>query len=179
MLCDTVWQPFPSEHVLHDPELIKKLGAISAQVAKSNDGNVAGDRAGTVWAAVTTRALQSLEPDSLAPSHPTPQKSQMPSRFDKVVSEVVRVLAPLVDPVQVAQFRDDVANLARSAISTWNYAQTGKLKMTVCPTLSLAEQAAWRSKFDDGCVGETVSFTSPRIFTLFPCVGIFDECPAS
>lgn len=42
--------------------------------------------------------------------------------------------------------------------------------MSVCPTLSVTEQAVWRSKFDDGSVVEVVSSTRPRIFTLFPRV---------
>jgi hypothetical protein len=84
-----------------------------------------------------TRALQSLDPNSLSASHPTPQKSPMPSRLDKVIYEVFRVLAPLIDPVQAIQLRNDVASLASSAISAGNCAQRGEHEMSICATFVL------------------------------------------
>jgi hypothetical protein len=169
-LCDIVWQPFSSEHTLQHPEFIGSLGIIADQLAKSNHGNSAGGRAETVWASLTMRALQSLERASPSAPNSTAQDTQVPSRADTVVSEVLRVLAPLVNPAQSSRFRNEVADLAHSATLIWNCAQTGELKLSVRPTLDLENHLEWRSTFDDETAANTAFSTHPRTFTLFPRV---------
>lgn len=169
-LCDIIWQPFSSEHTCQHPELIGSLGAIADQIAKSNYGSGAGERAETVWAALTMRALQSLKGGSSPRPNSTAKDTPVPSRVELVISGVLRVLKPLVNPAQLDRFRDEVANLARSAILIWNCAQTGELKLSVHLTLDLDNYVEWRSSYDDETSANTAFSTHPRIFTLFPRV---------
>ena len=158
-LSDIIWQPFSSEQTQQHPELMALLDAISAEVANYHHGSTSGGRAETVWGVLTTRGLRSLKTTS------TPER---PNRAEKVAAEVLRILKPLITPEKESDLQSELVKLAQSAISIWDSAQSGDLRVQVCPALDPADFKEWRSKLDDERTTDITSTTHPRIFTLFP-----------
>jgi hypothetical protein len=93
-----------------------------------------------------------------------------------VVTTVLSILSPLVDPSQESQLRDDLLALAHSAIAVWSSTQTGELQLMVSSSLDPTRRNEWRSSVFDppspnsDTADDVVCPTRPHIFTLFPRV---------
>lgn len=143
----------------------------------SQDGHIAN-----VWTALTMRALQSLQVDTVA--SPVLESKKLPStgsiRADSVISKVFLSLSPLVSSSQTETLRTDLHAVVHSSADVWNNAQAGGLEITINPLLDRAHREEWRSRqfdpalpFDgDGPDPDLVSNTYPRVFTLFPRVSV-------
>lgn len=174
-LCEDIWKPLRSELTLLYPELNSFLGKISDELDKSSYGG----RTAGVWTALTMRALQSLQANSMisqVSESPHPVGS---AQAESVIAKVFSVLSPLVGSPQTESLRMDLLTLVNLAVDVWNNAQAGGLKITVSPSLDRARREEWRSQqFDPPSLSsgsdktdlELVSRTHPRVFTLFPRV---------
>lgn len=171
-ICEEIWKPLRSEFTLSQPEFSSFLGRISDELDQS------GHRTSCVWTALTMRALQSLEANSVTSGVPDLKECPHPTatRANSVISKVM-VLSPLVSSSQTESLRMDLLTLVNSAVNVWDNAQTGGLKITVSPSLDRARREEWRSqRFEpaspsyDEMDSDLISRTHPRVFTLFPRV---------
>ena len=176
-LYEDIWQPFRSELTLPHPEFSNLLSEISENLEKSSHSGRVGD----VWTALTMRALESLQANRM-PADPVlaPKQQSSPtfsSREDSVISKVLRILSPLVNPSKIDLLQTDLRALVESSIIVWNDAQAGGSRITMTLSLDGANREEWRAQqFDpvlsssdgDGPSLDQVSKTYPRIFTLFP-----------
>lgn len=177
-ICEYIWKPFRSEFTLLHPDFNDLLAKISAELEKSSQGG----RAANAWMALTMRALQSLPTDpvpSQASESKEPLRPTSSSRAEGVVSKVVSILKPLVNPSEHEDLHIDLLKLAKPAIDIWNDAHSGGLKIIVSTRLEPARREEWRSQqFDpllpshdcDESKLDIMSNTHPRTFTLFPRV---------
>ncbi|KAH6725016.1 hypothetical protein BKA61DRAFT_567549 [Leptodontidium sp. MPI-SDFR-AT-0119] len=168
-ICEDIWKPFSSELTLLQSGSSSCLSMTSDSLDKSSqDGNIAN-----VWIALTMRALQSLQVDTVA--SPVLESKKLPSTgsigADSVISKGFLSLSPLVSSSHA---------VANSSADVWNNAQAGGLEITINPLLDRAHREEWRSRqFDqalpfngDGPDPDLVSNTYPRVFTLFPRVSV-------
>lgn len=123
------------------------------------------------------RSLQSADED-LPPSPVSTSRevSQSSSRANQAVEDMLKKLSPLVDLAQRVQIQEALLRLAQSAADVWNFAQTDELKIMASLSLKSSDLDTWRSvRFDPVSAAEgapveqnIMSFTLPRVFTLFP-----------
>ncbi|CZR55542.1 uncharacterized protein PAC_05430 [Phialocephala subalpina] len=170
-LCKLIWQPFSSDNTFQDERkdlvfLLWKLkhGLESKQSIK-------------IWSALTTRSLKGQAPFSLPPTSSTSQLSlpQIPlaTRAERFLESLIPVLSLLVQESDHESLKKDLLQLADSAISIWDSAQSEEsLDINIISELDPNLREQWRSPIFDGKVNNTeieiISSTHPRIFTLFP-----------
>jgi hypothetical protein len=169
-----VWKPLCSELTFKHPELGMLLGKISEAFDKTDQHG----RTANVWTALTMRALQALDAEAAISPVPESMQNLRPTgsnRANSVVSNVFRVLDPLVSASRIESLRTDLLTVVNSSIDIWNHAQAGGLRITIQPSLDRAQREEWRSqRFDDpspladGPDLDLVSKTHLRVFTLFP-----------
>jgi len=147
-LRDIIWQPFSSEITLQQPTYHSLLSRISDELAKSTHGESSGLRAARVQAALTMRGLQS-------------QASSSTRRTVEFVDKVMAVLSLLVKPSLHTNLQKDLLDLATSAVSLWNTAQTDERELIVCPNLDPASYDGW---------DEDMSALNNGVIVLFPHV---------
>lgn len=175
-VCEHIWKPFRSEFTLLHPDAGNLLTKISVELAKAGQGS----RVVNVWTALTMRALQYLQDDSILSRASESKESHRPNssgRAEAVISQVFSLISPLVSSSQYENLRVDLVKLANSSIAVWDDAQTCEFKVTVHLELNPTHREEWRSqKFDPllpSSESEFMTFAShthPRIFTLFPRV---------
>ncbi|ELR04731.1 hypothetical protein VC83_00692 [Pseudogymnoascus destructans] len=174
-ICNIVWQPFSSDITSEDSKLSKLLQDIG--------GAVGTGRSADVWRAVTMRALKSTSIAHTQPQHsPSQTLSAVPaikSREDKLMELVLSVLGPLLDPSDLLQFKANLLQITKQAISVWTTAQADERTFTVNPKLNQGNKRDWKiaalnyaALYSDG--GSQV--VGPRrrnatsVFTLFPII---------
>ncbi|KAH7374080.1 hypothetical protein BKA64DRAFT_714899 [Cadophora sp. MPI-SDFR-AT-0126] len=173
-ICNDVWKPLRSELTFLNPEFGTLLGKISDTFDKADQHG----RTANVWTALTMRALQELDADTYIASVPESDQKLRTSncnRASSVVSEVFRILGPLVSRSQIESLKTDLLAVVKSSIDVWNSAHTSGLRPTIVIILDRAQREEWRSKrFDpvptlaDGHDPDLISKTRPRVFILFP-----------
>lgn len=181
---NTVWQPFSSDVTAADSRLSKFLQEIGVAVANSRHESNGSGRSADVWRSVTIRTLESmsaadaqLQGSLLQGSGPV---GTINSREDKLVELVLSVLGPLLDTSVLVQFKDDLLQIAKQAISVWTTAQADERTFTINPTLNQDNKSDWKvaaldyaslyaSGISQGVVGSRPRHTT-RVFTLFPIV---------
>lgn len=180
-----IWQPFSSEETIENPEIADFLTKMfKRRAAKPNSHG--SSRSSAVWRALAIRKLQSESSSSQSippPSPPaSPGTSFVPSKValgghgklaTKVIEEIMRVVNPLLDPSQEANFRQDILSVVQDAYSVWIVAQTGTYEINFCSQLDPARRSEWRPlDYDhpssDSVSMHTVPATHPRVFSLFP-----------
>lgn len=147
-LRDLIWQPFSSEITMQESKHVSLLHLISDELAKSPHDSSGGRRAARVHAALTMRGLQS-------------QSSSSTSRPEVFTDKVMAVLSLLVKPSLHPNLRKSLFDLATSAVSLWNAAQTDEREFIVDPTLDPAGYEGW-------C--EDMSTSNNEIIVLLPRV---------
>ena len=147
-LRNIIWQPFSAEMTLQTPEQVSLLSEISHGLVKYY-GETAGLRAARMCAALTMRGLQSQAP---APS---------PGRAQVFTDKVMAVLSLLVEPSKHPDLRNNLLDLAISAISVWDLAQTDERQIVVDFNLDPASLEGWR---------EDIPPSHKGVIVLFPCV---------
>ncbi|KAG9239931.1 hypothetical protein BJ878DRAFT_337252 [Calycina marina] len=169
-----VWKPLRSEVTFQNPD----FGTFLAKISDALDRSTQNGRTANVWTALTMRALQALDAEAAIVSVPQSEQNLCTSncnRASSVVSEVFRVLGPMVSVPRIELFKADLHAVVDSSVNVWNTAQTGRLRITIDIVLDRAQREEWRSKrFDpvassaDGHNLDLTSRTRPRVFTLFP-----------
>ncbi|OBT80272.1 hypothetical protein VF21_00552 [Pseudogymnoascus sp. 05NY08] len=170
-----VWQPFSSDMTTEDSKLSKLLQDIGAAVGTG--------RSADIWRAVTMSALKSI---STAHTQPQQGPSQtlsavhaIKSREDKLMELVLSVLGPLLDPSDLLQFKADLLQITKQAISVWTSAQADERKFTVNPKLNQGNKHDWKIAALDYVsfsVDNSSQVVGPRrqnasgVFTLFPII---------
>jgi hypothetical protein len=160
-----IWQPFSSEKLLQQGNIIPLLKDIEKELVNSSHPG-SGIRAARVWSALTMRALQSLSSTS---------QGVPLGRAQKFIEDTTKVLSPLIKPSQKVAFEKDLDALVGSAVSVWNSAQTGELEIEIASDLERGARKDWRSPIFDPPEENTTGMeiapsTRPRIFVLFPRV---------
>jgi len=161
---------------MQHPELSSCLSKMSDSLDHtSQDGRIAN-----VWTALTIRALQLIQDDTVA--LPVLDSKKPPSTgstiADRIISKIFLSLSPLINLSQAESLRTELHAVMNSSTDVWNYAQASGLKMTIHPLLDRAYREEWRSQeFDpalpsdeNGTDPDLTSNTHPRVFTLFPRV---------
>lgn len=182
---NTIWQPYSSDVTAADSRLSDFLREIGASVAISRHKSNGKGRSADVWRSVTIRALQSMSATDTQ-LHQSLLNGQdtafiISSREYKLVEVVLSVLGPLLETSGLPQFKADLLEIAKQAISVWNYAQVDELTFNINPTLSQDNKHDWKvaaldyaSLYADGGSSKRVGTSRPRnstkIFTLFPII---------
>jgi len=161
---------------MQHPELSSCLSKMSDSLdQRSQDGRVAN-----VWTALTIRALQLIQDDTVA--LPVLDSKKAPSTgstiAERIISKIFLSLSPLINLSQAESLRTELHAVMNSSTDVWNYAQASGLKITIHPLLDRAYREEWRSQeFDpalpsdeNGTDPDLTSNTRPRVFTLFPRV---------
>jgi hypothetical protein len=166
-LHSTIWKPFSSDKTLPGSECSKLLAEIEVELRRSNDS--ASSDATDFWRAATIRALESL------PTATT-------SRVETVVKSVLDVLSPLLDPSISGQFNDDLAQIAKAAISVWVDAQADKHDFVINSTLNQNNTSYWKPVSFDGSSQNNQSVTGitdlVKVFTIFPIIICKQQIPS-
>ena len=152
-----VWQPFSSEITLQDPNSDSLFKTVVDGLMESR-GKSGGLRAARLWTALSMRSLQSPSPVTQSSSA---SKILASSRTKMFIDKVMAVLSLLVKPSLHANLRNDLSDLAESAISMWNIAQLDERELVADPTLPV-------EGFDGLC--EDISASNNEIIVLFPRV---------
>ncbi|OBT85232.1 hypothetical protein VE02_05185 [Pseudogymnoascus sp. 03VT05] len=172
---DVVWQPFSSDITTEDSKLSRLLQDVGAAVGTG--------RSADVWRAVTMRALKFISNAHTQPQHSPSQTLSaahaIKSREDKLMELVLSVLGPLLDPSDLLQFKADLLQITKRAISVWTTAQADERTFTVNPKLNQENKHDWKivaldyvSFYVDGSsqvVGSRRRNAS-GVFTLFPII---------
>ncbi|KFZ01006.1 hypothetical protein V501_10295 [Pseudogymnoascus sp. VKM F-4519 (FW-2642)] len=171
----TVWQPFSSDITTDDSKLSKLLQDVGAAVGTS--------RSADVWRAVTMRALKSISnahtQTQHSPSQTLSAAHAIQSREDKLMELVLSVLGPLLDPLDLLQFKADLLQITKQAISVWTSAQADERTFTVNPKLSQGNKHDWKIATLDYVpfyVDNSSQVVGPMrrnpsgVFTLFPII---------
>ncbi|OBT99384.2 hypothetical protein VE01_02543 [Pseudogymnoascus verrucosus] len=175
---NTVWRHFSSDITSDDLRLSTFIEKMGSAVAKS-DGS---GRSADVWRAVTVRTLESLSTTETRRQEGILQEAGTAKSFkcreDKLVNLVLSILGSLVDPPSLPQFKADLLDIARDAISVWTSAQSDERTFTINSTLNQENKRDWNvaaldydSLYADGGpqqVVESKPFT--EVFTLFPII---------
>jgi hypothetical protein len=172
---DIVWQPFSSDITTEDSKLSKLLQDVGAAVGTG--------RSADVWRAVTMRALKSISTAHTQPQHSPSQTLSaahaIKSREDKLMELVLSVLGPLLDPSDLLQFKADLLQITKQAISVWTSAQADERTFTVNPKLNQENKHDWKIAALDYVsfhVDGSNQVVGPRrrnasgVFTLFPII---------
>ena len=129
------------------------------------------------------RALESMSAANTQLQHSLSQTlgamHTIKSREDKLVELVLSVLEPLVDKSNLPQFKADLLQIAKRAISVWTSAQADERTFTINPKLNQENKRDWKiaaldyvPQYADG--GSQVSGSRRRnpmgVFTLFPII---------
>ncbi|KFZ19315.1 hypothetical protein V501_00720 [Pseudogymnoascus sp. VKM F-4519 (FW-2642)] len=175
---NTVWRHFSSDITSDDLRLSTFIEKMGSAVTKS-DGS---GRSANVWRAVTVRTLESLSTTETRRQEGILQEAGTAKSFkcreDKLVNLVLSILGSLVDPPSLPQFKADLLDIARDAISVWTSAQSDERTFTINSTLNQENKRDWNvaaldydSLYADGGpqqVVESKPFT--EVFTLFPII---------
>ncbi|KFY67195.1 hypothetical protein V497_00502 [Pseudogymnoascus sp. VKM F-4516 (FW-969)] len=163
----TIWKPFSSDKALPGSECSKLLAEIEVELRKSNDS--ASSDATVFWKAATIRALESLP-------------SATSNRVETVVKSVLQVLSPLLDPSISDLFNDDLAQIAKAAISVWVDAQADKHDFVINSTLNQNNTLYWKPVPFDGSSQDNQSVKGitdlVKVFTLFPIIICKQQIPS-
>lgn len=171
----TVWQPFSSDITTDDSKLSKLLQDVGAAVGTS--------RSADVWRAVTMRALKSISnahtQTQHSPSQTLSAAHAIQNREDKLMELVLSVLGPLLDPLDLLQFKADLLQITKQAISVWTSAQADERTFTVNPKISQGNKHDWKIATLDYVpfyVDNSSQVVGPMrrnpsgVFTLFPII---------
>ncbi|KAH6672092.1 hypothetical protein B0J14DRAFT_655966 [Halenospora varia] len=150
-----IWQPFSSETTLQDPKYESLFSQISEGLIKSY-GKSGGLRAARFCTALSMRGLQSRPP--VVQSSST-SKSSASSRAEVFTDKVMAVLSLLVETPLHTELRNNLLDLAASAISVWNIAQTDEREFVAYPTLDPEGIDGWR---------ENISAPNNEVIVMFP-----------
>ncbi|KFY98668.1 hypothetical protein V500_01580 [Pseudogymnoascus sp. VKM F-4518 (FW-2643)] len=175
---NTVWRHFSSDITSDDLRLSTFIEKMGSAVTKSDGSGGSAD----VWRAVTVRTLESLSTTETRRQEGILQEAGTAKSFrcreDKLVNLVLSVLGSLVDPSSLPQFKADLLDIARDAISVWTSAQSDERTFTINSTLNQENKRDWNiaaldydSLYADGGpqqVVESKPFT--EVFTLFPII---------
>ncbi|OBT62005.1 hypothetical protein VE03_08264 [Pseudogymnoascus sp. 23342-1-I1] len=170
-----VWQPFSSDVTSADSKFSGFLQDIGAAAGSS--------RSADVWRAVTMRALESMSAANTQLRHSLSQTlsatQPITSREDKLVELVLSVLDPLLDTSNLPQFKADLLQIAKQAISVWTSAQADERTFSINFKLNQENKRDWKIAtldyvplYADGGIHSV----GPRrriptsIFTLFPII---------
>lgn len=129
------------------------------------------------------RALKSISTAHTQPQHSPSQTLSaahaIKSREDKLIELVLSVLGPLLDPSDLLQFKADLLQITKQAISVWISAQADERMFTVNPKLNQGNKRDWKiaalnyvSIFgeDDSQVVSPRRRNTTNVFTLFPII---------
>jgi hypothetical protein len=150
-LQDIIWQPFSSEITLEDSNHIALLSLICEGLAKSTHEGRSGPRAARICTALVMRSLQS--------------QSTSTTRAERFTDKVMEVLKLLVKPDQHSNLRKDLLDLATSAVTLWNTAQTDVREIKVHDTLDPADFEEW---------DEDIPSSNNGVIVLFPRITVRD-----
>jgi hypothetical protein len=179
---NTVWHHFSSDITTDDLRLSTFIEKIGSAVTKSGYESHGSGRSADVWRAVTVRTLESLSTTETRRQEVILQEAGTAKTFkcreDKLVNLVLSVLGPLVDPPRLPQFKADLLDIARDAISVWTSAQSDERTFTINSTLNKENNQDWNvaaldydSLYADGGPQQVVeSKPLTDVFTLFPIV---------
>lgn len=181
---NTVWQPYSSDVTAADLRLSEFLQEIGAAVAISRHESNGSGRSADVWRSVTIHALKSMSATNTQLQHNLLQKADSPftiySREDKLVEVVLSVLGPLLKTSDLPQFKVDLLQIAKQAISVWTSAQVDERTFIINPTLNQVNKCDWKvaaldyvSLYGDGSsqgVAGSRTRNPTSIFTLFPII---------
>jgi hypothetical protein len=183
-LFEIIWKPFSSEITAQDSNYVFLLNQISEGLEKSAQGSSGGRRAARVCNALAMRGLQSQLPIDQSSSTSGSSSPPVLSRADKFTHEVMAVLSLVVKTSLHPNLRNNLLDLANSAISVWYAAQTDERKIVVHPTLDPAKVDEWRAPmFHKITTDEDMSPPNDGVITLFPritaqnCSWIADSQP--
>jgi hypothetical protein len=101
------------------------------------------------------------------------------SREGKLVEVVLLILDPLLDQSALPQFKADLQQIAKRAISVWASAQADERTFTINPTLNQDNKRDWKAtafdyvrSYDSSSQEVAVSrpLNEANVFTLFPII---------
>ena len=133
-LQNIIWQPFSSETTFQNSKYVSPFSQISQGLLEYY-GKSGGLRAARLYTALTMRGFQS-RPSTVRPS--STSKPSLPGRAQVFCDKVMDVLSLLVKPSLHPNFRNSLLDLAVSAISVWDIAQTDEREVIVDPILDPA-----------------------------------------
>lgn len=129
------------------------------------------------------RALKSISTAHTQPQHSPSQTLSaahaIKSREDKLMELVLSVLSPLLDPSDLLQFKADLLQITKQAISVWTSAQADERTFTVNPKLNQGNKRDWKIAAldyvslyadDDSQVVSQRRRNTTSVFTLFPII---------
>lgn len=148
-----IWQPFSSEATLQDPKYISLFDQISKGLVEFY-GQGGGFRAARLCTALIMRGLRS-QPSVV---HSPPTSASLLGRAEVFVETVMPILSLLVKPSLHPNLRNNLHDIAKSAISVWDMAQTDERQIIVQPTL---DPEMFKQPSD-------ISASSGEIIVLFP-----------
>ena len=154
-LQNIIWQPFSSETTLQNPKYVSLLSQISEGLIEYY-GKPGGLRVTRICSALALRGIQS-QPSTVQPS--STSKPPLPGRAQVFCDKVMAVLSFLVNPSLHSSFRKSLLDLAVSAISVWDIAQTDEREVIVDPNLDPAGFEGWHEDIPEPC---------NRVLVLFP-----------
>lgn len=181
---NTIWQPYSSDVTAADSRLSDFLRELGASVAISRHESNGNSRSADVWRSVTIRALQSMSASDTelqqSPLEGQDTAFTINIREYKLVKVVLSVLSPLLETSDLPQFKADLQQIAKQAISVWICAQVDERTFIINPTLSQDNKHDWKdaaldyvSLYADGGNSPGASQSrrnSTKIFTLFPII---------
>jgi len=165
-----IWQPFSSEETQRNPKYVSIFRHISEGLI-NGDGKGSGPRAARLYAALTMRSLQSKQAPEL-PLSTSKASTPLPDRAQAFCDKVMAILSLLVKPSLYPEFRNSLLDLAMSAISVWNIAQTDEREVIVDLNIDPTALEGWSE--DNPETGYFVLF--PRIIAR-SCSRIIDSRP--
>ncbi|KFY95388.1 hypothetical protein V498_03380 [Pseudogymnoascus sp. VKM F-4517 (FW-2822)] len=136
----TIWQPFSSDKSMPGSECSKLLAEIEVELTRSNTGGPqpsaywnrcqqptgGSSAAANFWRASTIRILESLPAatrNQESPVRESVSSGAPTSRVVTVVEGVLQVLSPLLNTLELNQFKVELSQIAAAAISVWVDAQ--------------------------------------------------------
>ena len=185
-ICDDLWQPFLSEHLLEMPKARSVIADIYSRLAAE------GDQVQRNWKVSTLRILGQL--DVALDSSP---------RLDFIAGGVIDTLRPLLDDRQVSQCQADLRQLFIKAIELGKTAERDRTPVQISRSPSLTDSNGWL-EFSKGVyeASDTISpptpveppcalYVTPKVYrpatagvqeqvicsgsALFPNTGIFEQ----
>ncbi|KFY24775.1 hypothetical protein V491_02030 [Pseudogymnoascus sp. VKM F-3775] len=151
-------------------------------VIKSGYESHGSGRSADVWRAVTVRTLGSLSAAETERQEAIRQGAGTAKTFkcreDELVNLVLAVLGSLINPPSLPQFKADLLDIARDAISLWTSAQCDERTFTINSTLNQENKRHWNvaaldydSLYADDRPQQVVeSRPLTKVFTLFPII---------
>ena len=126
-LCDFIWRPFfPRDSPTKNEAVIPFLEEVSKSLSQS------GGRSESVWRALCLRGIEDLSAES--------------NRADSVLHLVLETVRPLTIAADLAEFKQDLANIVKDSITLWKTAQQDEAKIVFDKRPDPSNERTWQAE---------------------------------